>query len=470
MLHAYPAITALVASAACTLVVHGASTERATTPESIEFVSEGEKLIGLLYRPGGSPADAKPPVVVIAPPWLNVKEQVATRWAEAMAARGVAALAFDYRYWGESGGSPREYESASAKIVDLHAAVRYLQSRPDVDPARVGAFGICFGAGHVLAAAASHDGIRSIATAASWVHDRPSITALFSEAGVRERMQVGAGAREAFERTGEVRYVSAASTSDRSAAMFSEDPNGFYVTSRRGVVPQWTNRMASMSWPEFFDFDGIALAERVRQPALIVHSDGSALPENVRRVFAHLQGPKDLFWTEGEHTEFYDSPSHVSKVADAVAAHFHRTLGGVSPVAQSEIEAVVAVVNSVASLADQRRWSDLRGVFSSEVDVDYSSLTGSPAARVRAEDLIAGWKEGLSTFASTEHIVGGHQVTISGDIAECRARFIATHIRSTKGPERWTCGGHYRYTLAQVSGQWKVTGTVMTLEWEQGSR
>jgi uncharacterized protein len=468
MLNTLLSLTIVMSLVALGVNAHASPNERPGGPERVEFASQGEKLVGLLYRPKGLATDVKVPVVVIAPPWLNVKEQVATRWAEAMAARGVAALAFDYRYWGESGGSPREYESADAKIADLQAAVAYLRSRPDVDPARVGAFGVCFGAGHVLAAAAANQEIRSIATAANWVHDRPSITVLFSEQGVSERMRAGTAAREAFQNTGELRYVAAASTTDRSAAMFGEDPDGFYVTSRRGAIPQWTNRMALMSWPEFFEFDAIAAAERVGQPALIVHSDRSALPDNARRVFARLKGPKDLVWTEGEHTQFYDSPEHIAKAAGVVAAHFHRTLGG-RPSAADSAE-IIAVVNSVASLADRRRWADLRAVFEDDVEVDYSSLTGIPAARVKAPDLIAGWEKGLTAFARTEHVVSGHEVIVNGDTAECRARFIATHTRNADGSDRWTVGGRHNYTLTRVAGTWRVSGTVMTLEWEQGAR
>ena len=58
----------------------------------------------------------------------------------------------------------------------------------------------------------------------------------------------------------------------------------------------------------------------------MVHSDGSALPDNVRRFFNLLKGSKDLYWMEGEHTQFYDQEPFVSKSAEAVAGHFLRTL------------------------------------------------------------------------------------------------------------------------------------------------
>jgi hypothetical protein len=43
----------------------------------------------------------------------------------------------------------------------------------------VGALGVCFGAGHVVAASIGDPKIRSLATVAAWLHDRESLLAAF---------------------------------------------------------------------------------------------------------------------------------------------------------------------------------------------------------------------------------------------------------------------------------------------------
>lgn len=58
-----------------------------------------------------------------------------------------------------------------------------------------------------------------------------------------------------------------------------------------------------------------------------VHSDASALPDNLRRFHALLAGPKELVWTEGEQTQFYDQDPYVAFAVDAVSRHFRSTLG-----------------------------------------------------------------------------------------------------------------------------------------------
>jgi hypothetical protein len=144
---------------------------------------------------------------------------------------------------------------------------------------------------------------------------------------------------------------------------------------------------------------------------------------------------------------------------------------GAATVGESDERRVIAAVGSVAALADARKWRELRGAFADDVRVDYTSLTGGQPTTIKADDLIAGWEKGLSAFAKTEHVVSGHEVAVTGDVAECYARFIATHTRGQPdGSDRWTVGGRYRYTLAKREGVWKITGTTMTLEWEQGAR
>jgi fermentation-respiration switch protein FrsA (DUF1100 family) len=81
------------------------------------FLSEGETLVGNLFLPC---EQSKPASVVVAVgPLTSVKEQAAGTYAQGMAERGYAALAFDHRYFGESGGRPRQFENPVANIEDI---------------------------------------------------------------------------------------------------------------------------------------------------------------------------------------------------------------------------------------------------------------------------------------------------------------------------------------------------------------
>ena len=113
------------------------------------------------------------------------------------------------------------------------------------------------------------------------------------------------------------------------AAMFF--PVDYYARPERGAVPEWANRFPVMAWADWLTYDALASAPAVTVPTLLVHSDDSAYPDNVRRFHAALGGPKDLLWTEGQHIDFYDRDPYVAKAAAAAADHFAHALNAAAP-------------------------------------------------------------------------------------------------------------------------------------------
>src|SRR4029453_1151291 len=77
----------------------------------------------------------------------SVKEQASGAHARALAERGFAALAFDHRYFGESGGQPRQFENPRARIEDIRAAADALLEDDRFADLPVYGLGICYGAG-----------------------------------------------------------------------------------------------------------------------------------------------------------------------------------------------------------------------------------------------------------------------------------------------------------------------------------
>jgi fermentation-respiration switch protein FrsA (DUF1100 family) len=68
-------------------------------PERVTFESDGVAIAANLYRPNQPLGIA----VVITGPMTSVKEQAAGAYAAALARRGLTALVFDHRFFGESG-------------------------------------------------------------------------------------------------------------------------------------------------------------------------------------------------------------------------------------------------------------------------------------------------------------------------------------------------------------------------------
>lgn len=292
----------------------------AATSETVRFSVDGQTVVGTLFRPEGVPADRALPAIVVDGPWTQVKEQVGYAYAPRLADRGFAVLAFDHRNFGASGGTPREFESPALKVQDLRAAIDLLQRTPGVDGARIYGLGVCYGASLFADLARDEPRLRAFAAVAAWLHDEASLKATFGEDGYAQRARAGAEALAVYRRSGEVAYIPAYSN-DTFAAMAG--PFDYYSSTARGVVPQWSPRFATMGFDGWLKHEAAGYAPRIAQPVLMIHSDGAALPDNVRRFHAALpNADKKLVWTTGNHVDFYDRAELIEPAVEQVAAFF----------------------------------------------------------------------------------------------------------------------------------------------------
>ncbi len=112
--------------------------------------------------------------MVLAHGFGALKEGGPIRTAERFAAEGFAGLAFDYRYFGESGGEPRQLLDVKRQLEDWRAAIAFARTLDGVDGERIGLWGSSYSGGHVMALAAD-DGPsgRSSPRRPTWTASRP---------------------------------------------------------------------------------------------------------------------------------------------------------------------------------------------------------------------------------------------------------------------------------------------------------
>jgi fermentation-respiration switch protein FrsA (DUF1100 family) len=260
--------------------------------------------------------------VVIAGGQTCVKEQMADRYAQRLAERGYAGLAFDFPGFGESGGNPRDAESPSRKTEDLHSALSFLAARPALDTDRLAVLGLGVGAAYMAVAAADDPRVTALAMVAPGLQDAEIIETRYGgAAGVAERRARGEAALDKFEQTGEVDYEPVVRPDDPPGVV------GFFLDPDRGGVPQWTNRLAVLSWPEWLAFDPINAAPRITVPTVLVHSEHATDPEAAHRLFDRLAAPKTELWTDGIQFDFYDREPQVTRAIDAIVDHLESTFG-----------------------------------------------------------------------------------------------------------------------------------------------
>lgn len=293
-------------------------------PLTVSFPSGDSHVVGHLYLPEGYDPSHRYPAVAVGGSFSSVKEQMGGIYAGEMARRGIIALAIDYRNYGQSGGQVRQYEDPQAKAADLSSALRYLRARHDVSG--TGLLGICTSGGTVLYTAAEDPNVGAVASVVGFFSE-PSLQVLMQGGaeGVERRRVAGRQAQALYEKTGVIETIKAYHATDLTAANVA--PLDYYFDQNRGAVPEWRNAFAVMAWGSMLDFDPVSQASRVTAPTLVIHSDGATFPDQARKVYDRLAGPKTLFWTEGGHLDFYDHADRVREAADRAAAHFTAKLG-----------------------------------------------------------------------------------------------------------------------------------------------
>ena len=127
----------------------------------LSFQVDGETCAAWLYPVDD--VEAVAPVVVMAHGLSGTRRDSLGSFAERFAEAGVAALVFDHRGFGDSGGEPDLFHPAR-QLDDWRAAIAFARSLPGIDPERVATFGSSMGGGNALAAAADD---RRIAAAVS---------------------------------------------------------------------------------------------------------------------------------------------------------------------------------------------------------------------------------------------------------------------------------------------------------------
>jgi pimeloyl-ACP methyl ester carboxylesterase len=115
----------------------------------VRFASGEDECAAWLFLPSG---EAGPwPCVVMCTGLSFVRDQGLDAFGERFAAAGLAALAIDYRHFGDSGGEPRGLISASRQRGDLRAALAYAGARPELDRARIAIWGYSLGGANAQA-------------------------------------------------------------------------------------------------------------------------------------------------------------------------------------------------------------------------------------------------------------------------------------------------------------------------------
>jgi uncharacterized protein len=273
----------------------------------IEFrTGDGVTLRGWHYLPERSGRFA---TIVMAHGFSAVKEMYLDRFAEAFAAAGLAALVFDNRNFGASGGEPRQEIDPWQQVADYRDAITFALTLPQTDGARIGVWGSSYSGAHVLVLGATDRRIRCVAAQVPLISGWRNARRL-----IRADMIAPVAAACADDRLRRYRGEAPA-----MLPVVSEDPAGpaalptpdswqWFTETGRTRAPSWRNEVTLRSVELFMGYEPGAWIELISPtPLLMVVARGDHLTvaDEALGAYERARQPKRLALLKGGHFDAY---------------------------------------------------------------------------------------------------------------------------------------------------------------------
>ena len=253
--------------------------------------------------------------LAISGPFGAVKEQSSGLYAQTMAERGFAALAFDPSYTGESGGEPRNVASPDINTEDFSAAIDFLGLQKNIDRNRIGIIGICGWAGMGLNAVAVDKRVKAVAVTSMYNMSRVMANGYFDALTPEQRAQ-------SLEQLGEQRWKDAergtyaASSNNLPEKLTGNEPQFVvdyfnYYKTPRGFHPRSINSNGSWTATNPWSFMNMPLLTYIKEisprPVLIIAGEKAHSRYFSEDAYKAAAEPKELVIIPGAvHVDLYD--------------------------------------------------------------------------------------------------------------------------------------------------------------------
>lgn len=299
------------------------------TRKKVSFKNRyGITLSGDLYLPKNAKNNLS--AIAISGPFGAVKEQSSGLYANQMAERGFAALAFDPSYTGESGGEPRNIASSDINTEDFSAAVDFLGLQKNIDRNKTGIIGICGFGGFALNATAIDKRIKAVVTTSMYDIPRNASNDYYDKRTPEERTKILTNMslqRWKDAESGKTAYSSngLAQTNEQSP-QFVKEYYDYYKTPR-GFHERSINSNAGWSLTNGFSIMNIPILAYIKEisprPMLLIAGQNAHSRYFSEDIYKSASEPKELMIIPNAvHVDLYDK---LDKIPFAKIEDFFKT-------------------------------------------------------------------------------------------------------------------------------------------------
>ena len=115
---------------------------------------------------------------------------------------------------------------------------------------------------------------------------------------------------------------------------------------------------------------------------------------------------------------------------------------------------------------DTKDWSLLDEVFLP----DSTAELGTPTTLVGIDAIRGRIRKALEHLDDSQHLVGNHEIDVTGDTATHRCYLQAQHIRAEAvGGPNYIVAGRYEDRLVRTSDGWRIAHRTLTVMWTEGN-
>lgn len=293
---------------------------------------QGITLAAVINFPDGFDQNKVYPAIVVSHPGGGVKEQTAGLYARKLAEHGFISIAYDASYQGASTGLPRQLENPYIRTEDISAVIDYLTTLPYVDNERIGAMGICAGAGYTANAAINDRRIKAVGMVSA-----VNIGQMFRngwENNVRDAdalpyIQAGSDARTSDASGTEIATIPLAPLREEDAPNEELREAWEYYHTSRAEHPNAPGFATARSLTQIMTYDAYNKAEAfLTQPILAIAGSvaGSKwMSEDL--IHRAASSDKQLYIVVGaNHMSLYDKLNFVDEAIQQLTAFFSAKL------------------------------------------------------------------------------------------------------------------------------------------------